>query len=84
MNKDFHKDFGNKLKELRRQKGLTQEELFFESGVSRSHIGMVENGKRDISLSAIFKISRALDVNFLKLFEFDDLDKYTYKNDEIK
>ncbi|MDD3014468.1 MAG: helix-turn-helix transcriptional regulator [Candidatus Gastranaerophilales bacterium] len=78
MNKEFQKEFGKKLRELRIKKGLTQEELSFESYISRSHIGMIEQGKRDISLSAIFKLSRALNVDFLTLFEFDNLEKYKY------
>lgn len=74
--------FGQKLKELRLKKGLTQEQLSFESNVSRSHIGMIEQAKRDVSLSAIFRLSRALEVDFLTLFEFDDLEKYKYLHDE--
>lgn len=74
--------FGQKLKELRLKKVLTQEQLSFESNVSRSHIGMIEQAKRDVSLSAIFRLSRALEVDFLTLFEFDDLEKYKYLHDE--
>lgn len=78
MNKEFQKEFGNKLRELRLKKGLTQEELSFESNVSRSHIGMIEQGKRDISLSAIFRLSRALEIDISTIFEFDNLEKYRY------
>lgn len=67
-----------KIKNLRKQKGLTQEKLCFESNVSRSHIGMIENAKRDVSLSAIFRLSRALETNFQNLFDFDDLEIYKY------
>lgn len=42
MSNTFKTDFGKKLKELRLSKGLTQEELYFKSTVSRSHIGMIE------------------------------------------
>lgn len=82
MSKDFKIEFGKKLKELRLKKGLTQEQLSFEANVSRSHIGMIEQAKRDISLSAIFRLSRALEVNLVELFEFDDLQKFTYSPDE--
>jgi len=83
MSNDFKIDFGKKLKELRKSKGLTQEELYFKSGISRSHIGMIEKGKRDITLSAIFKLSRALEVPLQSLFDFDSLEKYPFKNNEF-
>jgi transcriptional regulator with XRE-family HTH domain len=83
MSNKFKIDFGKKLKELRLSKGLTQEELYFRSTVSRSHIGMIEKGKRDITLSAIFKLSRALEVNLTSFFDFDSLEKYKFKNKEL-
>ena len=82
MNKDFQIKFGEKIKNLREQKGLTQEKLSFESNISRSHIGMIEHGKRDISLSAVFKLSRALEINFQNLFDFDNLDLYKYNPEQ--
>ena len=83
MSNEFQKTFGQKIKDMRIKKGLTQEQLHFESSVSRSHIGMIENAQRDISLSAVFKLSRALEVDFPSLFDFDDLEKYKYSADDI-
>lgn len=83
MCNNFKIDFGNKLKELRLSKGLTQEDLYFKSTVSRSHIGMIEKGKRDITLSAIFKLSRALEVNLSEFFEFDSIEKYKFDNKDF-
>lgn len=83
MSNTFKTDFGKKLKELRLSKGLTQEELYFKSTVSRSHIGMIEKGKRDITLSAIFKLSRALEINLAELFDFDSLEKYIFENNKF-
>jgi len=80
----FRIQFGKRLKELRVQNGITQEELSFRSGVSRSHIGMLEKGLRDISLNCIFKLSRALEVPVYQIFDFDDLDKFKVAdNDSI-
>lgn len=83
MSNTFKIDFGKKLKELRQSKGLTQEELYFKSTISRSHIGMIEKGKRDITLSAIFKLSRALETNLTEFFDFDSLEKYQFKNTDL-
>ena len=62
---------------------MTQENLALESGISRSHIAMIETGKRDITISALFKISRALNVSLQKIFEFDDLNKYKFDIEEL-
>ena len=83
MSNTFKIDFGKKLKELRLSKGLTQEELYFKSTVSRSHIGMIEKGKRDITLSAIFKLSRALEINLKDFFDFDSLENYQFNNKDF-
>lgn len=57
---------------------MTQEDLSLESTVSRSHIAMIEVGKRDITISALFKISRALNSNMQQIFDFDDVEKYKF------
>lgn len=62
---------------------MTQENLALESGISRSHIAMIETGKRDITLSALFKISRALTISLGDLFIFDDLDKFKFDVEEL-
>ena len=76
MGNTFKIDFGKRIKELRTLQNITQEELSFRSGVSRSHIGMIEKGLRDISLTCIFKLSRALNTPINAIFNFADLEKY--------
>lgn len=76
MSNTFKIDFGKRIKELRTLQNITQEELSFRSGVSRSHIGMIEKGLRDISLTCIFKLSRALNTPINAIFNFDDIEKY--------
>jgi transcriptional regulator with XRE-family HTH domain len=55
--------FGNRVRELRKKKGLSQEALALESGLDRSYVGGVERGERNISLENIEKLARALDVH---------------------
>lgn len=83
MCNNFRKALGVNLKKIRIEKGLTQESVYFESGISRSHIAMIEAGKRDISVSALFKISRALGVTLSEIFSFDDVEKYTFDIEEL-
>lgn len=79
----FRQKFGEKIKELRTKQHITQEELSFRSGVSRSHIGMIEKGLRDISLTCIFKLSRALNTPIYEIFDFDNIEKYQNEDNPI-
>lgn len=54
--------FGKALRELRLQKGLTQEELGFEAGVRRTFVSVLELGEQQPSLSTILKLSKALGI----------------------
>lgn len=54
--------FGKTLKSLRIEKGFTQEKLAELSNLDVSFISMLENGKRQPTLSTIFTISKALEV----------------------
>jgi transcriptional regulator with XRE-family HTH domain len=54
--------FGLRLKDVRKQKGFSQEGLALACGLDRTYIGGVERGERNISLINIHKIARALRV----------------------
>lgn len=54
--------FGLRLRELRGQKGISQEKLALESGIARSYLGEVERGKRNIALLNIYKLAESLGV----------------------
>ena len=50
---------GKKIREIRTEKGMTQEELAWQIGTSAQYLSKIENGK-GLSLAAIIKISKAL------------------------
>jgi transcriptional regulator with XRE-family HTH domain len=64
---DIQKKFGDKLRELRKQKELSQEELAFKSGLHRTYISDIERGSRNVSLKNIEKIANALNLPISKL-----------------
>jgi transcriptional regulator with XRE-family HTH domain len=66
----LHKRFGQRIKELREKRGLTQEDLAFAIGVDRSYMGFIERGERNPTLDKIGKIAKALKVNIRELFDF--------------
>lgn len=64
------KKFGLRVKELRLQKGFSQEQLAWETGLEFSQINRIENGKINTSISNIFIIAEALKIKPSELLEF--------------
>lgn len=52
--------FGQVLKSLRKERGLSQERLAFEAGVERNYISLLERGANSASIKIIFKLAEAL------------------------
>ena len=61
--------FAVQLKKVRTQKGFTQDQLAFESGLSLSQIARIETAKINPTLSTIFAIARAMEVSLSELFD---------------
>ena len=61
--------FGEQVRELRRQRGLSQERLAAEAGLDRTYVGGIERGERNVALLNIVKIARALGVPPTRLLE---------------
>lgn len=60
--KSIEKFFGKVLQQLRKECGLSQEGLGFESGYHRTYISQLERGKKSPSLQTIFQLAEALKV----------------------
>ena len=67
----FLKEFGVRLKLLRIKKDMTQAQLGEMINISEHRISQIENGKCNITLKTINKISNALNIPAVKLFTFD-------------
>ncbi|QQM31704.1 helix-turn-helix domain-containing protein [Martelella lutilitoris] len=62
----------NKVREFRKSKNVTLEELADLTGISQTHLSRMESGKRGLSLANIIKIAKALGVDAVELTdEFD-------------
>jgi len=67
---ETHKKFGARIQELRKERGMTQEDLADAIGVDRSYMGFVERGERNPTLDKIAKIAQALKIKLSELFDF--------------
>lgn len=63
---------GNRIRELRKAKGWTQEQLAEAASLHYSYIGGVERGDRNISLETLEKIIAAFEVPAIEFFRFED------------
>lgn len=66
---DIETKFGLKIKHLRNELSLSQEELAHRSELHRTYISSVELGKRNISIRNIEKLANALEVKIIELFK---------------
>lgn len=62
----------NRLEELRKQRGIRQEELAAVLEVSRQTIGSLENGRYNPSILLAFKIARYFDVTIEEIFIYEE------------
>ncbi len=62
----------NRLEELRKQKGIKQEELAAVLEVSRQTIGSLENGRYNPSILLAFKIARYFGIGIEEIFIYEE------------
>ena len=61
-------EFGQRLRDLRESRGLSQEALAHEAGLHRAEIGFIERAERDFGVSKLWPLARALHVRVHDLF----------------
>lgn len=61
--------FGQRIRELRKARGLSQEAFAAECGLDRTYISGIERGKRNVSLRNIQIIARALGISMSELMK---------------
>lgn len=68
--KKVSKKLGKRIQKLRKEIGYTSQESFAESiGLSRTHIGHIEQGRKNPSMEVLTKISKKLKVDISELFK---------------
>lgn len=70
MKNDINIKFGKRVIELRKTKGITQEELAYRCDIQRSYMGVIERGEKSITLNTIEKIATGLEISIIELMSF--------------
>lgn len=65
----------NRIEEIRKEKGINQEELAKIMGVSRQTISSLENGRYNPSIMLAYKIARYFDMSIEEVFIFEEGDE---------
>lgn len=63
------KKFGEKIRQERQKKGLSQEKFAEIAKIHRTYVGMIERGEKNITLLNINKIAKALNLPIFELFK---------------
>lgn len=69
---EFLKRVGLKIKYYRMLKNITQNILAESLSVEESYMSDIENGKRNITMKTLYNIASALNIDCVKLFDFND------------
>lgn len=71
MRMDMRKLVGRNFARIRREKGLTQEQIEERSGFSQQYLSGLEQGQRNPTVVTVYELARALDVDHLALLTPD-------------
>lgn len=66
---DVLQKFGRRVRELRKERGYSQEAFADKCGLDQTYIGGIERGKRNAALRNIESISNALDITLSELIK---------------
>lgn len=69
---DMRKLVGRNFARLRREKGLTQEQVEERSGFSQQYLSSLENGRRNPTVITLFELAQALDVSHVDLVRHNE------------
>lgn len=71
MNKQLLIKFGKKVAEERKKRGISQERLGELAKVHRTYIGMIERAEKNVTLTSMEKIAKALKIRLGDLIDID-------------
>ena len=86
INNFLLKEFGDRIRCLRTEEDLSQEQLSYRTGFHRTYIGMIERGERNILLTNIAIFAKAFKLTVDELLKFENAEelfkKYKLKSEQ--
>lgn len=67
----IHQKIAVKIRDIRKERDITQEKLALKVGLNRAYIGYIERGERKPSVDTLAKIAEGLGVKLHELFKFE-------------
>ena len=64
------KKFGNRLRDLRTERRISQQSLELKAGISKNQIGNIERGEVNVTLITLMAIASVLEISPKELFDF--------------
>lgn len=64
-------EFGKRVKQLRKDQNITQDQLAFESELSREEISRIESGKKNVALETSLALATGFCISLKELFDFE-------------
>jgi transcriptional regulator with XRE-family HTH domain len=62
-----HAAFGAAIRAIRQERGVSQEDLAWKARIDRAHVGGIERGEENPSLTNVFKLADALEIRASEL-----------------
>ncbi|OMD12609.1 helix-turn-helix transcriptional regulator [Paenibacillus sp. FSL E2-0274] len=69
---DVVKRVGDRIRHIRKEKGLSQEQLAERAGLHNNYVGQVERGEKNLTIETLEKIVSGLDISLEEMFRFLD------------
>jgi len=69
--KNIRKRLGDRIRQLRKERNLSQERLAERADLNAKYLGAVERGERNPSFESLFKIAGALGISLAFLLQFE-------------
>ena len=65
----FLTDLGKRIRDLRKSRGISQEDLALQAKMTRTYLAQIENGKVNPSIGKIKKIAESLNISLYEIFK---------------
>lgn len=70
-NKKFRKALANRIRQLRKKEKMSQDQLAFEAGIHREHVGRIERGEQSTTTDILVSIATVFEMKAKELLDFE-------------